>query len=113
RLGNDVYNRVLFSDRKAWATFVLANWKEVTETNIWQYGGSLVRRAACDHRRHHVVLRVEARTAEAVEATFDTLCRNLSLVVSPRGDPYRYRRSSLEFEIGNWRPDCFVIGIER
>jgi hypothetical protein len=110
RLDPDFDSRVVFYNRKAWMDHVLTNWTEVTETNISQYGG-VVRRALCDHRRHHVVLSVEANSTAEIERAFALLCVALSLRASPQ-EPYRYRRSSLEFEVGNWRPDLFVVGIK-
>jgi len=107
----DLENRVAFHSRRAWSDYVLANWKNAAESDIWQYGGT-VRRAHCNHRRQHVVLTVEAEDTSQVERIFEELSRTLSLAPSPQ-NPYRYRRSSMEFEIGNWRPDLFVAGIRK
>jgi hypothetical protein len=110
RLGHDIDNRVAFRDRQVWLDYVLNNWTKVVETNVWQYTGA-IRRASCHHRRHHVLLSIRGENISQVEAVFQELCRQLSLETSPE-DPYRYRRLSLEFEIGNWRPDLFVRGIK-
>lgn len=99
-----------FRNRQAWTDYVLAHWIDVAETSIWQYGG-VVRSGLCNHRRHHVLLTLVADNASDIERTCELLCHALSLTVSPE-NPYRYRRSSLEFEIGNWRPDSFVVGIK-
>lgn len=111
RLGPDFDNRIVFQDRQTWLDFVLTHWEQVTETNIWPIGGR-IRRASCHHRRHHVLLRVEGDAADDIDKTFEDLCQRLSLAKSPE-NPYRYRRSALEFEIGNWRPDYFVEGVKK
>src|SRR5437762_2065922 len=110
RLGSDFDNRVGFRNRQAWMDYVTTHWVDIAETNIWQYGG-LVRRGLCNHRRQHLVLMLVADNMADIERTFELLREALSLSISPE-DPYRYRRSSLEFEIGYWRPDLYVVGIK-
>ena len=111
RLGHDLDNRVAFRNRQAWLDYVLENWTNVSETTIWQYKGA-IRRASCHHRRHHIVLSIQAENFLKIEQVFQELSHRLSLASSPP-NPYRYRRLSLEFEIGTWRPDLFVAGTKR
>jgi hypothetical protein len=110
RTAPDRENRIEFRNRDAWSDYVLANWHDVVETTFRQSDATL-RRAYCNHRRQHVVLTIEAEDALRIEQIFEILCQALSLKVSPY-NPYKYRRSSIEFEVGNWRPDLFVSGVK-
>jgi hypothetical protein len=112
RLGSDMEQLATFRNRKAWSDYVLSNWRDVVETSISQYGTPVVAWSSCNHRLHRVLLRVRADIASDVERTFEQLRTALSLEVSTQKS-YRYRRASLEFEIGNWRPDYFASGIRQ
>ncbi len=109
RIGIDFDDCITFSSVQAWADYVTSHWDNVAETNIWPRGR--VRRASCNHRLHQILIRVKGRDASDIETTFKSLSGALSLSDSAKV-PYRYRRSSLEFEIGNWRPDAFVQGVK-
>ena len=109
RLGPDFDNRTSFRSREAWKNFVLSRWDEVRETRVWQSQG-VVRQASCHHRRHHVVLSIQATSRADIDGVVERWSEALSLTPSPI-NPYRYRRSSLEFQIGDWKPDAFVRGV--
>ena len=111
-LGSDIEQRATFRDRKAWIDYVLTHWRDIVETVIWQNGTPVVARASCNHRLHRVLLSVRADIVSDVEQTFEQLRKALSLEIATQKS-YRYRRASLEFEIGNWRPDYFASGIKQ
>ncbi len=109
-LRSDSDNRVNFGDRDTWAAYVLDNWRDVNETIYWNYADGPLRRASCNHRRKHILWGIAEQSADDVEKTLIALSDSLSLASSPVY-PYRYRRSSLEFEIGSWRADRFAAGV--
>lgn len=103
-------NRHEFKILKEWLDYVLANWMDVDETYIWYSGLGAIVRARCNHRRQWVVLSV--REGELSTDDLEQLREKLQLDWEPLF-PYKYRRSSLEFEIGDWKPDQFAVGVRR
>ncbi len=106
---SDIDNQIRFRDFDLWSQFVLAQWEDVAETRLWNYQG-IVRRADCDHQRSQLVLELISEKSSRVEKVLEDIGLSLSLKPS-RPQAYRYRRSSLEFEIGAWRPDLFADGV--
>lgn len=108
---SDIENPRVFRDPDLWVEHVRANWEDVAETEVWSYRGAL-RSARCDHRRQHLRVEFALESLSAIEESLDSLEESLSLKPTPQ-EPYQYRRSSLEFDIGSWRPDLFADGVRR
>lgn len=111
RVRADSDDRVEFRSDKAWKQYVLTRWDDVVETELWIYVGK-IRHVVCDHRLHSLVLGVSGAGEPEIEQTFGVLAGMLSLASSPP-TAYQYRRSSIEFDIGDWRPNAFVAGIKQ
>lgn len=101
--------RVNFRNRSAWVEYVSNNWSDVDETVITQYGSSTIRFALLNTRHCYVRLRLEGHEANE---TFSALQDRLSLRDS-HPFAYKYRRSSLEFKVGQWNPKAFAAGINK
>ena len=104
-------SKVRFRSVSDWATFIYDYWDEVTESYFWSNRGP-VQTVLCDHSRQQLTLCLVAETLESVEGFFRDISEDLDLKPLIT-EPYRYRQSSLEFEVGNWRPDLFAVGVKR
>lgn len=103
--------RVNFRSRSAWVEYVSNNWSDVEETILIQYD-SAIRFALLNTRHCYVRLRLEGHEATEANKTFSTLQDRLSLRDS-HPYAYKYRRSSLEFKVGQWNPKAFAAGINK
>jgi len=70
------------------------------------------KRAVLDHNRQQLFVSVTAADSAAVDRSIQEITDRLHLKPTHR-QPYRYRRSSLEFEIGHWKPELFAAGIKQ
>jgi hypothetical protein len=112
RLRPDLDHFIRFNDRQSFVDFVVSHWTDVAESSISQDRKSAIPRAVCNHRRQHLFLNVKAPDMSFAEETYKDLCDRMSLSPS-RELPFRYRRSLIEFEVGNWRPDLFISGVKK
>lgn len=103
--------RVNFRSRSAWVEYVSNNWSDVDETAITQYDGA-IRFALLNTRHCYVRLRLEGHEAAEANKAFSALQNRLSLRDS-HPYAYKYRRSSLEFKVGQWNPKAFAAGINK
>src|SRR5262249_21128197 len=109
RLDADPDVRVAFTNLDAFYAFIETNWSNVLETELWTSDASLVR-AICDHPRQALLLSARARDSQAAETLLANLEQTLNLNRAAR-QPYRYRRSSLEYGVKSWRSDSFAAAI--
>jgi len=103
--------RVTFRNRAACLEYVCNNWNDVEEIVIFQYDGA-IRFALLNTRHCYVRLRLEVNEAAEANEKFSSLQGRLSLCDS-HPYAYKYRRSSMEFKIGQWNPRAFAVGINK
>ncbi|MFK0310036.1 hypothetical protein ACIQUF_02230 [Pseudomonas sp. NPDC090233] len=103
--------RVNFRNRSAWLEFVCNNWSDVEEVVIFQYG-SAIQFALLNTRHCYVRLRLEGYEAAEANEKFSSLQGRLSLRDS-HPYAYKYRRSSMEFKVGQWDPKEFAVGVNK
>ena len=103
--------RIIFRNRTAWIDFVIANWLDIEETIINQYGGDITF-GLFNNRHYYIRLRIEGHDASETNSLFELLQEKLSLRIS-HPYAYKYRRSSIEFKVGHWNTKAFVVGIKK
>lgn len=76
---------------------------------VVQYSGR-IRQALLNHQYHYLRMRVDDNDDLSASSIFTTLEQTLQLNPS-QPHPYKYRRSSIEFDVGHWNPKEFAVGV--
>lgn len=98
-------------DIEQWLADITTEWDRVIATYAWLSSNTLKVTFRCDPKLEMVELRLEAPSYEAVDKLFEELTQNLELELITE-EPYRYRRSSANFEIRSWKSENFAEAIE-
>jgi hypothetical protein len=107
-LSTSKQKRVHCYSQKDCIGFLEKRWAEVDEINFYQFAGPL-RYAQIAGRRHYFRFRAEELSFEEIERDFTS---TFALDQS-RPQPYKYRSSSIEFDIGHWSPRLFAAGLSK
>lgn len=91
--------------------FLEKNWEKIIDSYIFFDLGK-IHRAIIHHYRKDISISVRVTNAGDQDSVFIALEQELD-IKRINYNSYKYRKSLLEFEIGNWRPDLFSESIIR
>jgi hypothetical protein len=111
RPNDDSGDRLRFPTFEAWSDYIAQHGPESCECYFWIPSGSIPH-AQCDRQRAQVNFTFAVADENQIEQLKNEAEQRLQLEPLKPG-PYRYRRTSVEYEIGNWDPELFVAGIRR
>ncbi|AYM96274.1 hypothetical protein EAG14_09530 [Acidovorax sp. 1608163] len=102
--------RTIFYTSAEARVFITSEWPNIEESVITQYAGK-VRQSLLHHQHHYLRIRIDETPELPASQAVAALQKNFKLVPS-KPHPYKYRKSSIEFEVGQWSPKDFGIGVE-
>lgn len=102
--------RVILFGSDSILDYIKHNWNKVSETVIHPHTGPI--KYSLLNIQHHYI-RIRSQSSPYISSTkiFASLQKHLSLSLS-EPFPYKYRRSSIEFDVGRWNPKDFVAGLK-
>ncbi|MDS4076965.1 MAG: hypothetical protein RKO68_13565 [Candidatus Accumulibacter sp.] len=100
---------IVYSSEQAVA-LVTRDWADIEETVVTQFAGK-VRQSVLHHQHHYLRIRLDENPDDPAASALDELRKTCTLTPS-KPHPYKYRKSSIEFEVGQWNPKDFGVGVE-
>jgi hypothetical protein len=102
--------RVIIFNNDKILDFIKNHWNEVSETVIFLYTGP-IKYSVLNLQHHYMRIRIQSSPEITSTKVFSSLNKHFSLSHS-EPHPYKYRRSSIEFDVGRWKPKDFALGIK-